>query len=64
MNEKKQEAQNTEHSLREAEKHVRQAEQHSQNTGDKQLIEKVTKIRKDVQTTREDLSKKLDNHQS
>lgn len=64
MSEKKQEAQNTEHQLREAERHIRQAEQHAGNTGDKQLTEKVTKIRKDVQTTREDLSKKLDNHQS
>ena len=62
MNEKKENAQNTEHYLRRAHENLSEAERYSKGTGDKNLIQKVTKLRQDVKETREDLNKKMDNH--
>lgn len=61
-NEKREAAQNTEHYLREAEIDMGRAERSAQVTGDKSLVEKVTKIRKEVTETRKEIIKKLDNH--
>lgn len=64
MSEKKEAAQNTEYHLRKAQEHLGDAELAAQQTGDKSLIQKVTKTRHDVVETRKELNKKLDNHQS
>lgn len=61
-NEKREAAQNTEYHLREAETSIRRAERSAQTTGDKSLVEKVTKVREAVTETRREIIKKLDNH--
>lgn len=63
-NEKRDAAQSTEYHLRKAHEHLNDAERSSQGTGDKSLVQKVTKVREAVIETRKDLNKKLDNHQS
>ena len=63
MSNKKENAQNTEYHLRQAHRHLSDAEGWAQRTGDKDLIKRVTKHREDVIETRKDLGKKLDNHQ-
>jgi hypothetical protein len=60
--EKRDQAQYTEHNLRQAEIHMGRAERAAQLTGDKSLVQKVTKIREAVTETRKDILKKLDNH--
>lgn len=64
MSDKKESAQTTEYNLRKAEGWINEAERSATNTGDKSLVQKVTKLREGVREVREDLSKKLDNHQS
>lgn len=59
--ETKKQAQNTEYYLREAETYTKEAERSAQGTGDKQLIQKVTKIRESMQETRKEINEKLNN---
>lgn len=61
-NEKRGHAVTTEHALRRAHENLNEAERHAQGTGDKTLIQKVTKVREAVVETCKDLHKKLDNH--
>jgi uncharacterized coiled-coil DUF342 family protein len=56
----KKNAKDVEYNLRNAEGYINEAERSAKGTGDKQLIEKVTKIRESVTETRKDLTKKLD----
>lgn len=55
----KKSAKDTEYNLRQAESYIGDAERSATQTGDKKLIEKVTKIRKDVVETRKELNEKL-----
>lgn len=57
--ETKEAAKNTEYSLQKAERHLNDAERFAKQSGDKNLTQKVTKIREATQETRKDLDKKL-----
>lgn len=57
--ETKRDAKNTEYHLRNAEISVNDAEKCAQKTGDKQLIQKVTTIKKTITETRKELNEKL-----
>ncbi len=55
----KKNAQDTEYYLRHAESYVKNAEKSAQGTGDKKLVEKVTKINQTITETRKELNEKL-----
>lgn len=59
--ETKKQVQNTEYYLRQAEGELGNAERSAQGTGDKQLIQKVTKMKESVQETRKEINEKLNN---
>lgn len=56
----KKNAKDTEYHLRNAEIYIGDAERTATGTGDKKLVERVTKIRKEISETRKELVEKLD----
>ena len=59
---KRMEVQNTEYCLRQAHSLLSNAEIAASHTGDKELHQKVAKLRQDVIDIRKGIAKKLDNH--
>jgi hypothetical protein len=57
--ESKKKLERTKRELSYADEPLEQASRFAHEAGDKKLAEKITKIRQDVETTKEDLSKKL-----